>query len=129
MARDMTLNDVSSEYRPIAELVGTDGLMRLAQQYGGYQLYIPKPESLRRNVRDEEIRAAFDGYNFNELANRYGLSPRHIRVIVAPVLKRVRAKPIDGQITFGLLSGMDCANIKAAEADESEDEPDIDISC
>ena len=111
---NLKLEDISSEYRPIAELVGTDGLIRLAERYGGYQLYIPKPESLSRNARDEAIREAFDGYNFNELASQYGLSPRHIRVIVAPVLKRVRAKPIDGQLSFCLPVGEDCDTIKAA---------------
>ena len=39
---NLKLEDISSEYRPIAELVGTDGLIRLAERYGGYQLYIPK---------------------------------------------------------------------------------------
>nr|DAJ55167.1 MAG TPA: Mor transcription activator family [Caudoviricetes sp.] len=117
---NLKLEDISSEYRPIAELVGTDGLIRLAERYGGYQLYIPKPESLSRNARDEAIREAFDGYNFNELASQYGLSPRHIRVIVAPVLKRVRAKPIDGQLSFCLPVGEDCDTIKAAESAETD---------
>lgn len=117
---NLKLEDISSEYRPIAELVGTDGLIRLAERYGGYQLYIPKPESLSRNARDEAIREAFDGYNFNELASMYGLSPRHIRVIVAPVLKRVRAKPVNGQLSFCLPVGEDCDTIKAAESAETD---------
>lgn len=117
---NLKLEDISSEYRPIAELVGTDGLIRLAERYGGYQLYIPKPESLSRNARDEAIREAFDGYNFNELASMYGLSPRHIRVIVAPVLKRVRAKPVNGQLSFCLPVGEDCDTIKVAESAETD---------
>jgi hypothetical protein len=98
LGKQLALEDMSSDYQQIAELVGMDGFLRLVEQYGGYQLYIPKYEGLFRNARDEEIRASFTGYNVEELARRYNLTTRHIRYIVAPILKQVKARPIDGQI-------------------------------
>ena len=97
---NLNMDDISSEYREIAELISVEALLRLSERYGGYQLYIPKKDSLCRNARDEEIRAQFTGYNFETLASRYNLSPRHIRLIVAPVLREMRAKPIDGQVSL-----------------------------
>ena len=39
-------------------------------------------ELVQRLERDAEIRAAFNGKNYDELATRYRMTPRHIRDIV-----------------------------------------------
>ena len=43
-------------YREIAEAIGTDNLIRLAEIVGGSTFYLPKPESLIRPVRDIHIK-------------------------------------------------------------------------
>jgi hypothetical protein len=98
MSRQPALEDIGSDYQQIAELIGMDNFLRLVEQYGGYQLYIPKYEGLFRSTRDEEIRASYNGYNVEALARKYNLTTRHIRYIVAPVFKQVKARPVNGQI-------------------------------
>lgn len=39
-------------------------------------------EEVKRLVRDEQIRAAFDGRNYAALAYRHGLSERRVRSII-----------------------------------------------
>ena len=48
-------------------------------------------------ARDEQIREEFDGYNFKELAGRYGLTEVRIRSIVSDKMREFRARPMDGQ--------------------------------
>lgn len=102
--RTLKIEDISSEYTQMAELLGIDRFLALVDEYGGCQIYIPKAEGLCRNARDEEIRASFTGFNITELAKKYNLSTRQIRTIIAPVFRQVRNKPIDGQVgLFDLL--------------------------
>lgn len=49
---------------------------------GGSYMYIPKMEVVSRTVRDSMIRQEFNGYNYKQLAQRYGLSEVWIRKIV-----------------------------------------------
>ena len=43
-------------YRMIAEAIGTDNFYKLAEVVGGTTVYIPKPESVTRPVRDARIK-------------------------------------------------------------------------
>ena len=38
----LTLEDLQEQHREIAELIGLDGLLKLADAYGGTSLYIPR---------------------------------------------------------------------------------------
>ena len=53
---------------------------------GGRPIYLPDGVSVRemlaRGERDAKIRAAFDGTNYLQLANRFDLSTRQVRRIV-----------------------------------------------
>lgn len=119
--RALKIEDISSEYTQMAELLGMDKFLALVDQYGGFQVYIPKADGLCRNARDEEIRASFTGYNIAELAKKYNLSTRQIRTIIAPVFRAVRCKPIDGQVgIFDLLPS-------DGVGDKMIDDPDEDI--
>ena len=80
--RSIRLEDIPEEYRDIAEDLGLQVFLRLAALCGGQDLYIPKPESLRRGGRDREIRARFDGGNYRALAHQFRLSERQIRTII-----------------------------------------------
>ncbi len=94
------LDDLKPEYREIVDIIGFDQFIGLVERFGGFQLYIPKPDSLVRNERNELIKSEFNGFNFRDLAQRYGLTERHIREIVSPVVKQVRNRPMDGQESF-----------------------------
>lgn len=75
---------------PDACRISVDVLRGLSKRCGGQYLYCPRiaraiPErpTLSRRERDKEIRARFDGRNYLELCQQYGLTERRIRQIVA----------------------------------------------
>lgn len=77
LVKDLTLDMISEGlYRMIAEAIGTDNFYKLAEIVGGTTIYIPKPESLTRPVRDARIKKEFTGYNHQELARKYGVTER-----------------------------------------------------
>ena len=63
---------------PLAERICAE----IGDAIGGQRVYIavrPRSDYAERNA---EIRAAFRGNNHREVANRFDLTPRHIRRIV-----------------------------------------------
>lgn len=63
----------------IAEAIGTENFYKLAEVVGGATIYIPKPESIIRPIRDARIKAEFNGYNHPELAKKYGVTERWVK--------------------------------------------------
>ena len=64
LVKDLTLDMISEGlYRMIAEAIGTDNFYKLAEIVGGTTIYIPKPESLTRPVRDARIKKEFTTRN------------------------------------------------------------------
>ena len=86
------MSDLDEEQQQVAELIGLDNYKRLVSVFGGLSIYIPKADAC-----DEQIREEFDGYNFKELAGRYGLTEVRIRSIVSDKMREFRARPMDGQ--------------------------------
>ncbi len=68
-------------WRQVAEEIGTLNLYKLAEIVGGSTVYVPKPESLLRPVRDAHIKAEFNGYNHQELAKKYDVTDRWVRTL------------------------------------------------
>jgi Mor family transcriptional regulator len=64
--------------RKIGEAVATE----FANREGGVMMYIPKGLAEKRFVRDLEIKAKFNGANYVELAQAYGVSEMRIRQIL-----------------------------------------------
>lgn len=71
-------------YKLIADAIGPENFYRLAEAIGGSTVYIPKPESLTRPVRDAHIKEEFNGYNHPELARKYGVTERWVRTLCGP---------------------------------------------
>nr|DAP14017.1 MAG TPA: Mor transcription activator family [Caudoviricetes sp.] len=78
---DLTLEMIPDAYRAIAEAIGIENLLKLAQCVGGTTFYMPKAESLVRPVRDERIKAEFNGWNHAALARKYDVTERWVRQI------------------------------------------------
>lgn len=74
--------DVPAEYQDLVAALGFEGFLTLVELCGGQSLYIPMRESLRRDSRDREIRARFNGGNYRALAAQFRLSERQIRKII-----------------------------------------------
>ena len=80
----MDVSDLVSELRPdmyrertwrdIAEAIGVENFYKLTMAIGGETVYIPKPESILRPVRDRHIKEEFNGFNHGELAKKYDVT-------------------------------------------------------
>lgn len=79
LAKGLKIEMLPENYRTIAEAIGTENFVKLAEVVGGAPLYIPKPESLVRPVRDAQIKEEFNGYNHMELSKKYGVTERWVR--------------------------------------------------
>lgn len=98
MAKEKWIEDITEEmipdtYKDVAEVIGAKSLLKLAQEYGGTMIYIPKFDSLTRIIRDKKIKQEFNGGNYKELALKYNLCESSIRNII-------NSNIIDGQITL-----------------------------
>lgn len=92
------LSDLDDEQKQLASLIGLENYKSLVKEYGGLSIYIPKVEGFEMLYRNEKIKEEFDGYNYKQLAKKYGLSEVRIRVIVNDICQAVRTKPMDGQV-------------------------------
>jgi len=80
MVKDLTTEMVPEGiFREIANEIGTENLMKVADIVGGATFYWPKPESFVRPVRDARIKEEFNGYNHVELARKYDVTERWVR--------------------------------------------------
>ena len=80
LSKDLTLEMLPEGlYKEIAEAIGIGNFYKLAEGGGGATVYIPKPESVTRPVRDARIKAEFNGYNHPELAKKYNVTERWVR--------------------------------------------------
>lgn len=76
-------------YRELVAVVGFEAVVRLARHLGGTNQYFPKFERVSLLERNRRIRAEFNGCNYEELARRYGVSTRYIRLLLR---RRVRGR-------------------------------------
>lgn len=84
--------DLPEPYDTIAELVGVESAVLLADKLGGELLYLPCLSTLRRQVRDRNIKKEFTGYNTRSLAKKHRISVQRVRQIVKDI-KPKRQKP------------------------------------
>ncbi|RRH82296.1 hypothetical protein EH244_26980 [Variovorax beijingensis] len=56
---------------------------RILMRLGGAHIYVPKKSTQKREQIHYEIQSRFNGGNLFELARQYGLTPRHVRRIIA----------------------------------------------
>lgn len=77
----LTIDMIPEQYRPLAELIGIQQMLAMSEQFGGANLYVPKPEALVRSARDNLIKKQYNGYNAEELARTYDLTVRWVQEI------------------------------------------------
>ena len=92
-------SDLKEPYTTIAELIGLENTLKLAETFGGEVIYLPKLDRTVRSATYREIQEKFDGYNFKELAKEYNLSVAKVRMICADKVQKKRSEPIDGQMS------------------------------
>lgn len=84
-------------WRKVAEEIGPKNLCKLLRVVGGATIYIPKLESILRPIRDEHIKLEFNGWNYLELAHKYGITDRLVREICGPGITEGQIGFFDGQ--------------------------------
>lgn len=97
---NLGIEDLDADQRELADCIGMDAYKKLVKNYAGSFIYICKPDTVTANLRNEEIRRKFNGYNYSELAREYNLAEVSIRRIVSPVIAEVKTAPLPGQVTF-----------------------------
>ena len=92
MLEDLTINDLDSDQRTLAECIGMNAYKKLIENYAGSFVYVRKLDTVTNSVRNANILKEFNGYNYKALAKKYGLSVVSIRRIInsAPPEKRRR---------------------------------------
>lgn len=82
LAKGLTVDMIEEgTIKQIAEQIGIENLLKLAKLVGGAALYLPKADTLLRPVRDQCIKEEFNGYNYQLLAIKYGVTERWVRMI------------------------------------------------
>lgn len=84
---DMSFDDIAEQYLPIVELVGIEVFIQIAEYIHGDRFYFPKPDNILTPARNRKIKKEYDGYNKNELAVKYDLTPTHIANIVRETIQ------------------------------------------
>lgn len=79
--RELTPEMIPERYRPIAQLIGLENLIKLADYSKGDIIYIPSSDYFLRPIRDQRIREEYKGSNSHRLAKKYNLSERRVREI------------------------------------------------
>lgn len=78
LVNQVDVSDVPEVYRPVVNLIGLDGFMKLCKYAMGDELYFPMYSSILRNTRNRLIIQEYNGYNLPELCHKYDLTQRQI---------------------------------------------------
>ncbi len=84
MNHDDAIKKLPGDLRRVAELIGLEHTLTLVRHFGGGYLVIPKCEAILRDIRNAEIRKAYDTGRFTirQLAWKYHLTDRTIASIL-----------------------------------------------
>lgn len=78
---EVTLENLQSPYYEIAMACGLDNAIKMEEIFRGQQVYFKSFQKMYANEIKEKILTDFNGYNVQELSEKYGYTPRHIRRI------------------------------------------------
>ena len=88
LVKELTIDMIpDGDNRIIAETIGVENYYKLCSVVGGSTIYLQKPESVLRPVRDAHIKAEFNGCLL------YTSTSRTSRPPTPPPWKRMRAIP------------------------------------
>lgn len=87
--KDIIYNDLSENHKGFARTIGIDALLALSEEYGGTQIYIPKPEELRKNTIYRLIKECYmndNNISLSSLAKKYNVSESTVYRIVRSII-------------------------------------------
>ena len=97
MAEPIDINGFNDLYRELCELVGVENMLKLFEQYKGFQISFPTRLYNKDYVR-EVIKSKYRGTNSQELARHFGYSERWIKSIAAEESKEDSKTKDEGDI-------------------------------
>lgn len=72
---DVTFEDLGTDQREVAELIGIENYLKIVDIFGGGAIYIPKPDGVLRSARNRKIIEDYkDGENCKLIAKKYNLT-------------------------------------------------------
>ncbi len=74
----MDISKLKGKNKEIAELIGEEGLTKLAKQFGGSKIYIPTLSTLNRIEISDKLKRQYNGDNAAELGKKYNISERTV---------------------------------------------------
>ncbi|MDA8174004.1 MAG: hypothetical protein M0018_05360 [Nitrospiraceae bacterium] len=78
------MEDLPGDLARIADIAGLEVALKLGQAFRGTYLYITGFDAIKRKLRDESIRRAYDsGEKVKVICMRYELTERQVRRILA----------------------------------------------
>lgn len=80
--QDCPVERFPEPYQTMAREVGIRNMLKLARFFAGTGMYFPKLDDTLMALRNERIRAEFNGFNHKELARKYDLTERWIYEIL-----------------------------------------------
>lgn len=94
--KDEPLSIIEEEARAMAQCFGVAApaeaaaslIDRILMRLGGAHIYVPKRRAQSRQRDKKELIARFNGNNLFELAKEYGMTPRHLRRLLAEKAKQ-----------------------------------------
>lgn len=75
--------DIENDYKSIVDCVGVVKAKKIIQGFSGEHVYFSSIKKALKKQAHELIRKDFNGYNYNQLAEKYGYTSRYIRNVVS----------------------------------------------
>ena len=83
-----------------AKLVADSLADRLADYWGGQLINFPKDYRWKLSQREQKIYSEFNGYNYGDLASKYGMCERGLRKLLGRVHKRIGREQQSAQLNL-----------------------------
>lgn len=92
LLKNIAIEDLTEEsHIEMAEIIGIESFLKLADYYGGAKIHIPKLDTVMRSTVKKLIRKEFcNGATTNELVRKYKISDSSIRRYIKEGMKNGR---------------------------------------
>ena len=98
--KEITIDDLQEQHREIAETIGLKTLIKLSENFGGTQVYIPQIAELTKEFKYRNILEAFNGDNIQQLAIKYRVSESTVYRIVKDEISKRKVAPMENQMSL-----------------------------
>jgi len=92
------LNRLTGDFKRLALLIGIENALKVAEEFGGLSINIPKLAFIKKEKRDKQIRDDYDQKTpVRQLTMRYGLTQRRIYDILGEKKRGANASKVGGE--------------------------------